>query len=84
MLYEVAGQRCPRCGHCFTVLADEYGTHPCPKCGYEPVPFEEGESEKCCRNCTKWEGSCDSVMGYCDVEDAEVPSNYYCEEFDYI
>lgn len=27
---------CPRCRRRFAVLADEYGEHPCPGCGYEP------------------------------------------------
>lgn len=26
---------CPHCGRVFKVLADEWGDHPCPKCGFK-------------------------------------------------
>jgi Zn finger protein HypA/HybF involved in hydrogenase expression len=36
--------QCPKCKSGFQVLDDEYGDHPCPKCGYHPES-EEGEDE---------------------------------------
>ena len=39
--YESAAQRCPRCRRSFKTLADEVGTHPCPRCGYFPEDEEE-------------------------------------------
>lgn len=52
--YEVATCRCPHCGRTFRVLADEVGTHSCPRCGYfdDPVrmleePYEELYEPEC-------------------------------------
>ena len=36
MHHDEVGQRCPRCRATFRVLADEYGMHECPRCGYHP------------------------------------------------
>lgn len=43
--HEAAVCRCRRCGHRFRVLADEYGDHPCPKCGWHPEQDREGEGD---------------------------------------
>ena len=42
---ESAGQVCPKCYYAFKVLADEYGTHPCPRCGYFPSNWDYAEDE---------------------------------------
>jgi len=34
---ESRNQRCPECGFTFKVLADEWGLHDCPSCGYSPA-----------------------------------------------
>ncbi len=41
MDYESASHTCPKCGGKFDTLADEYGTFPCPCCGFEPRWFDE-------------------------------------------
>ena len=38
--------RCSRCGQQFMVLADEYGQHPCPRCGFHPGREEEEPEEE--------------------------------------
>ena len=38
--------RCPNCKRHFRVPEDEQDMHVCPRCGYEPVPFEEWEEEE--------------------------------------
>ena len=43
-----ASNQCYKCGYPFKTLADEYGTHPCPRCGYDPVPFEPDDEVYCC------------------------------------
>jgi rRNA maturation endonuclease Nob1 len=48
--YETATNRCPRCGRTFRTLADEYGTHECPYCGYYPEEWAEEEEEECYPN----------------------------------
>jgi hypothetical protein len=40
---EGASQRCPRCRQSFRVLADEVGSHPCPRCGYFPGDDDDVE-----------------------------------------
>jgi uncharacterized Zn finger protein (UPF0148 family) len=38
---------CPRCRCVFRVPADEWGEHPCPRCGWEPdESAEEDDDEK--------------------------------------
>jgi PHP family Zn ribbon phosphoesterase len=37
--------QCPKCTYRFKVLDDEYGDHPCPRCGYHPEQ-EDGEEEE--------------------------------------
>lgn len=41
--------RCPRCKKRFKVLADEYGDHPCPRCGCGPdrVPHRKPKCHYC-------------------------------------
>lgn len=45
MLYSNIGQHCPNCGHRFKVLADEAGSHSCPKCNFHPELFDFREDE---------------------------------------
>lgn len=45
---EVAGNQCPNCRHSFKTLADEFGTHECPKCGFSPAQEIEEEKEVIC------------------------------------
>ena len=40
MFEQPVGQTCPKCKKRFQVLADETGSHPCPKCGYHPADYE--------------------------------------------
>jgi hypothetical protein len=35
---------CPKCGRVFRVPEDEWGDHPCPRCGWEPS-LEHGFAE---------------------------------------
>jgi len=35
--------RCSKCKYRFRVLADEYGDHNCPKCGFTPKPKKRPE-----------------------------------------
>jgi len=39
-MFDTAGQTCPKCKKRFKVLADEYGSHQCPKCGYHPADYD--------------------------------------------
>lgn len=42
--YEAATQRCPACHRTFRTLADEAGSHPCPRCGwFAGDPATEGD-----------------------------------------
>jgi len=36
MNYVAATNRCPECGCVFRTMDDEFGMHPCPRCGYFP------------------------------------------------
>jgi Zn finger protein HypA/HybF involved in hydrogenase expression len=38
--------QCPNCRNRFQVLEDEYGDHPCPRCGYHPEQEEELDEEE--------------------------------------
>jgi hypothetical protein len=56
MTNDTATYRCPQCNSTIRVLADEYGDHPCPKCGWEPDDDEEDFDDDtydcgCCRCC---------------------------------
>ena len=48
--YESASNCCPNCNHTFRTLADEWGTHPCPRCGFgyqdERLDCEREEGEE--------------------------------------
>lgn len=44
---ETATQKCPRCYRSFTVLADEYGDHDCPYCGFSArEPEDEADEDE--------------------------------------
>lgn len=45
MPYETAANKCPGCGYIFRTMADEYGTHQCPRCNYGPHWEDWGEDE---------------------------------------
>lgn len=47
MHYTSVGNRCPVCRCSFRTLEDEYGTHPCPRCGYYPGTYDEDDGETC-------------------------------------
>lgn len=40
---ESASYTCPNCRNRIITLADEYGDHPCGRCGWEP--YENNEEE---------------------------------------
>ena len=69
--YETAANKCPGCGYTFRTMADEFGSHPCPRCNYNPLwedwgddmPFDDGKPY--CPDCD------------CNVEECE------CEEEEY-
>ena len=42
---DMATNRCPRCKRQFQTLDDEYGDHPCPRCGYHPSQDDEENPE---------------------------------------
>ncbi len=45
LYYEYVGQKCSQCKKSFKTLADEAGTHSCPKCGYFERELEDWEKE---------------------------------------
>ncbi len=65
--YDMASNQCPSCRHTFRTLADEFGTHACPRCGHEEVPFEP-DSEP-------WCPECDAPCDECECEEEEVCRN---------
>ena len=54
MPYTTAANKCPGCGYTFRTMADEFGSHPCPRCNYNPLwedwgddmPFDDEEWEE--------------------------------------
>ena len=37
MPYTTAANKCPGCGYTFRTMADEFGTHACPRCSFAQV-----------------------------------------------
>ena len=64
--YESASNCCPNCNHTFRTLADEWGTHPCPRCGFGYQDERlDGEKPYC--------PECD-----CDCEECECEEEQEC------
>jgi len=69
--YETATYTCPKCRTRIQVLADEYGDHPCGRCGWEPYNDEEESEDDDWFDDTYDCGCCTCCGCMCGLDDEE-------------